>query len=84
MTLSVRDSGPRRDAKYMDNKCLGIGLLLGGLSLPGIAAEPPGTRPPSSTCDRNCRVGIMDGFMNAIFQHNPKRIPPPARDVRTW
>ena len=33
-------------------------------------------------CDRACLVGIMDGYMNAIFQHDPKAVPPLALDVR--
>ncbi|MGD1211318.1 MAG: hypothetical protein ABR973_08200 [Candidatus Acidiferrales bacterium] len=33
-------------------------------------------------CDRACLVGIMDGYMNAIFKHDPKAVPPLALDVR--
>lgn len=33
-------------------------------------------------CDRACLIGIMDGYMNAIFQHDPKAVPPLALDVR--
>ena len=33
-------------------------------------------------CDRSCLVGIMDGYMNAIFKHDPKAVPPLAPDVR--
>jgi hypothetical protein len=33
-------------------------------------------------CDRTCLVGIMDGYMNAIFAHDPKAVPPLALDVR--
>ena len=33
-------------------------------------------------CDRACLVGIMDGYMNAIFAHDPKAVPPLALDVR--
>jgi len=33
-------------------------------------------------CDRTCLVGIMDGYMSAIFQHDPKAVPPLALDVR--
>lgn len=33
-------------------------------------------------CDRACLVGFMDGYMNAIFQHDPKAVPPLAIDVR--
>ena len=33
-------------------------------------------------CDRACLLGIMDGYMNAIFKHDPKAVPPLALDVR--
>jgi hypothetical protein len=33
-------------------------------------------------CDRACLIGIMDGYMNAIFRHDPKTIPSAAIDVR--
>jgi hypothetical protein len=33
-------------------------------------------------CDRACLIGIMDGYMKAIFAHDPKAVPPLALDVR--
>ena len=33
-------------------------------------------------CDRECLVGFMDGYMNAIYKHDPKAVPPLAIDVR--
>ncbi len=33
-------------------------------------------------CDRACLAAIMDGYMNAIFQHDPAAVPELARDVR--
>ena len=33
-------------------------------------------------CDRACLVSSMDGYMNAIFKHDPKLVPPLAKDVR--
>jgi hypothetical protein len=33
-------------------------------------------------CDRGCLVNIMDGYMNAIFKHDPSQLPTLARDVR--
>src|SRR5579863_10200317 len=33
-------------------------------------------------CDRACLVGFMDGYMNAIFKHDPNAVPPLALDVR--
>jgi hypothetical protein len=33
-------------------------------------------------CDRACLIGIMDGYMNALFAHDPKAVPPLALDAR--
>jgi len=33
-------------------------------------------------CDRACLIGIMDGYMNALFAHDPRAVPPLALDVR--
>jgi hypothetical protein len=33
-------------------------------------------------CDRACLVNIMDGYMNAIFKHDPSQLPTLARDAR--
>ena len=53
------------------------------------ARPPQQTNPPNAwdasrvkPCDRACLIGIMDGYMNAIFQHDPKAVPPLALDVR--
>ena len=45
---------------------------------PASAWDPSAFKP----CDRACLVGIMDGYMNAIFAHDPKAVPPLALDVR--
>ncbi|MGC2330300.1 MAG: hypothetical protein WA581_02510 [Candidatus Acidiferrales bacterium] len=34
------------------------------------------------SCDRACLIAIMDGYMDAIFQHDPSAVPTLARDVR--
>ena len=53
------------------------------------ARPPQQTNPPNAwdasrvkPCDRACLIGIMDGYMNAIFQRDPKAVPPLALDVR--
>lgn len=56
-------------------------MLLGGLALPMTAAEPENPA-AIQECDRSCLVRIMDSYMYAIFQHDPKRVPPLALDVR--
>jgi hypothetical protein len=51
---------------------------------PGPAQAPAPEWDPSAAkpCDRTCLLGIMDGYMNAIFAHDPKAVPPLAIDVR--
>jgi hypothetical protein len=53
----------------------------------GAAVDPAGTggagRGAPNDChrddiDRACLVGIMDGYRNAIYQHDPKAVPPLA------
>lgn len=45
---------------------------------------PAGKWDPSAIkqCDRDCLIGFMDGYMNAIFKHDPKAVPSLAIDVR--
>ena len=49
-----------------------------------IAPTPAPEWSPSivKSCDRACLVEIMDGYMNAIFKHDPSVLPTLARDVR--
>jgi hypothetical protein len=46
------------------------------------AAEPEWKSAAHKECDRTCLIGIMDGYMNAIFKHDLKAVPPLAIDVR--
>src|SRR4029453_17445562 len=46
------------------------------------AQEPDWNPATIHECDRACLIGIMDGYMNAIFKHDPKQVPPLALDVR--
>ena len=66
---------------------IGAVLLAGSLAMGASAQQYHGPEPewgPSivKPCDRACLVGIMDGYMNAIFKHDPKAVPPLALDVR--
>jgi hypothetical protein len=61
--------------------------LLGACALVVAATQMPAAEPewsPSRVkdCNRECLVGIMDGYMNAIYKHDPKAVPPLAVDVR--
>ncbi len=58
-------------------------LLAAGLLVNGAAAGEPEWNPAAITeCDRACLVGIMEGYMNAIFKQDPGAVPPLAKDVR--
>ena len=66
---------------------IGAVLLAGSLTMRASAQQYHGPEPewgPSivKPCDRACLVGIMDGYMNAIFKHDPNAVPPLALDVR--
>jgi hypothetical protein len=45
-------------------------------------SEPEWSPSTVKRCDRACLVGFMDGYMNAIFAHDPNAVPPLAIDVR--
>jgi hypothetical protein len=59
-----------------------IGLVLCLASTRTGAQEPPWNAAAIKECDRACLVGVMDGYMNALFAHNPKGVPPLSIDVR--
>jgi hypothetical protein len=42
-------------------------LLAGSMA----AGEPRQAVSAVKACDRSCLIGIMDGYMNAVFQHDP-------------
>jgi hypothetical protein len=54
-------------------------LLSAEIAIPG---EPEWNPANIRECDRACLIGIMDGYMNAIFAHDSKAVPPLAIDVR--
>ena len=45
-------------------------------------ASEPAWNPAVKECDRACLIGIMDGYMNAIFRHDPKAVPSMTIDVK--
>jgi hypothetical protein len=55
-------------------------LILAAFQMP--ASEPEWGPSRVKDCNRECLVGFMDGYMNAIYQHDPKAVPPLAIDVR--
>jgi hypothetical protein len=46
------------------------------------AAEPEWDPGSIKECDRECLIDIMDGYMNAMFKHDPEAVPPLTIDVR--
>jgi hypothetical protein len=46
------------------------------------AAQEPAWNPAVKECDRVCLIGIMDGYMNAIFRGDLKAVPPMTIDVK--
>jgi hypothetical protein len=64
--------------KFMATTCVLIGLMVGLLS----AQEPEWNPSRVKECDRACLVGIVEGYMNAIFKHDTKVVPALAKDVR--
>lgn len=61
---------------------IGAGVLLGITAFHLSASEPEWGPSRVKDCDRECLVGFMDGYMNAIYKHDPKAVPPLAIDVR--
>ena len=57
-------------------------LSAAALAAPSLAGGPQQNAAAAKSCDRACLVAIMDGYMNAIFAHDPKAVPPLALDVR--
>jgi hypothetical protein len=58
------------------------GLLLCALATTAVAQEPVWNAAAIKECDRACLVGVMDGYMNAIFKRDKTLVPPLALDVR--
>jgi len=46
------------------------------------AGEPEWNPATLKECDRACLIGIMDGYMDALFKQDPKAVPPLSIDVR--
>lgn len=62
---------------------LGMTFLLAGLAVNGAFAIEPEWDPAAiKACDRACLIDIMDGYMNALFKHDPAAVPPLTIDVR--
>ena len=47
-----------------------------------MAQEPVWNASAIKDCDRACLVGVLDGYVNAVFKKDPKAVPPLLIDVR--
>jgi hypothetical protein len=64
-------------------RLLTIGIALICIcSTAGFSQEPEWNAAAIKPCDRTCLVGVVDGYMNAIFKHDPELVPPLSIDVR--
>ncbi len=62
---------------------LGMAFLLAGCVVGGVFAGEPEWNPAAlKECDRACLIGIMDGYMDALFKHDPAAVPPLSVEVR--
>ena len=60
-----------------------MGLLLALTAASAASAGEPEWDPAANkACDRACLIGIMDGYIDAIFRHDPGAVPPLSIDVR--
>ena len=66
----------------MKTTLLAVGALLCMSAALLTATEPEWGPSRVKDCNRECLVGFMDGYMNAIYKHDPKAVPPLAIDVR--
>ncbi len=58
-------------------------VLLAVTAINGLFAGEPEWDPATlKECDRACLIGIMDGYMDALFKHDPKAAPTMSIDVR--
>ena len=57
-------------------------VILPLASLNTATAQEAEWNPAVKECDRTCLVGIMDGYMNAIFRQDPKSVPSTTINVR--
>jgi hypothetical protein len=62
---------------------IGAAAVLCGMAAIGIfAAEPVWNAAAIKECDRACLVDFMNRYMDAIYKHDTKLVPPLALDVR--
>lgn len=63
-------------------KTLTMGWVWLAVAATAAAQEPEWNAARVKECDRVCLVGIMDGYMNAMFKRDVRLAPPMQKDVR--
>lgn len=74
-----------RSGTLLKSRCgllVTVFLSAGLLASTAFAAEPEWNPSSIKECDRECLVGIMDGYMNAMFRQDLNLLPPLSIDVR--
>ena len=56
--------------------------LLGVVATTVVAQEPAWNASAIKECDRACLVGVLDGYLDALFKKDPKAVSPLSLDVR--
>ena len=64
--------------KFMTSACMFVFVIAATV----LAQEPEWNPARVKECNRACLVNIIDGYMNAIFKHDPKAVPPLSKDIR--
>ena len=57
-------------------------FVVGVMAIALFGAEPVWNPAAIKECDRACLVNFMNRYMDAIYRHDPKLVPPLALDVR--
>ena len=66
----------------MSMKSIGAVALLSMTVSLMTASEPEWGPSRVKDCNRACLVGFIDGYLDAIYKHDPKAVPPLSIDVR--
>ena len=82
--MAARISGSiyLEEDRFMKKFMAGACTLVFVMSVTVLAQEPEWNPARVKECDRPCLVNIVDGYMNAIFKHDPKAVPPLSKDIR--
>ena len=63
-------------------KFMHIAIVAFSLAVQMLASEPEWNGARVKDCHRECLVGFMNGYMNAVYKHDPKAVSPLAIGYR--